>query len=67
MNADVKVLNQGTILVFEPLNQSAKDWIDLNVLVEPYMQIGSGFSADHRMGFAIADGMENDGLLLEAA
>lgn len=58
---DVQVSGGGTVYLFEPLTEAAKEWIEANVGGE--MQwLGSALAVEHRYAAALAVGMLNDGL-----
>jgi hypothetical protein len=58
--ADVEVMNEGTIFLFTPLTQEAKDWIESHV--EDPMYYGNSLVVEHRYALDLAEGMVNDGL-----
>lgn len=62
---DVLVSDQGSIVVLQPMNGDARDWIDCMVQHEPYNWLGGGLCVEHRYADAIIDGMQDDGLIVE--
>lgn len=64
MTVDVEVSGGGTVYLFTPLTQVAKDWVEEHVQVAGYQQFGPGFAVDHRYAGPLADGMEAAGLVV---
>ena len=62
---DVLVNDQGSIVVLQPMNGDARDWIDCNVSYESWNWLGGGLCVDHHCADAIIDGMQDDGLIVE--
>ena len=61
---DVSVQNEGTIFLFVPHTDVARDWIAEHVAEEaPYF--GDALVVEHRYARDLADGMQADGLTLE--
>jgi len=59
---DVRVENHGSVFVFRPDTDGAKQWIRDNVAAEGWQWIGNGLAVDHGCAFAIAERMMADGL-----
>lgn len=59
---DVQIINEGTIVLFRPLTDQARAWIEENVQTEPWQWFGGGLCVEHRYAHDLADGMERDGL-----
>jgi len=64
MASDVIVENHGTIFLFEPTSQAAKEWIAENVSDDAQYFAGK-LAVEHRYASDLADGMRRDGLTLE--
>jgi hypothetical protein len=62
---DVNVENHGSIVTFNLLNDSAKNWIKDNVKTEPWQWIGKKLTVEPRCVQNLIDGMENDGLFVK--
>ena len=62
---DIKVHNQGTIWLFTPLTQTATDWVEENLDLEPWQNMGNSFAVDHRPAANLAEGMRQAGLVVE--
>ena len=63
---DVQVVNEGTIVLFRPLTDAARTWIDENVNSEDYQWFGGGLCVEHRYANDIVEGMKADGLVTVA-
>jgi hypothetical protein len=59
---DVTVENHGSLFLFTPHTQAAKDWVSENVGLESWQWLGTGFAVEHRFALDLADGMLADGL-----
>ncbi len=63
MSADVMVQNHGTIFLFHLLTEKARQWVESNVNVEPYMWFGDcSMACEHRLAADLAVGMMDGGL-----
>jgi hypothetical protein len=61
---DVLVRNEGTVFLFNPLTPRAKEWMLQNV--HPDAQwFGTTLVVEHRFAWALAHGMQDDGLVLQ--
>jgi hypothetical protein len=61
---DVLVSNVGTLYAFCPLTLRAKDWIDEHVQDDaPWF--GHALVVEHRFAWGLAQGMKDDGLVLQ--
>ena len=57
--------NHGSVFLLRPLNQSAQSWIDKN-LPSDAQWFGNGVAVEHRYIWAILEGIQNDGLAVQA-
>jgi hypothetical protein len=62
---DVLVANEGTVFLFNPLTQQAKEWMDDNVQTEDWQYFGITLVVEHRFAWGLAQGMKDAGLVLE--
>lgn len=62
---DVLIENAGTVFTFCPLTDRAKDWISENVETESWQWIGQVLVIEHRYAWALAEGMQDAGLVLQ--
>jgi hypothetical protein len=61
---DVLVHNEGTLFLFNPLTSRAKEWIDNNVQ-DDAQWFGTTLVVEHRYAWGLAQGMTDDGLVLQ--
>ena len=61
--ADVEVIDHGTIVLFRPLTDTCRAWIDDNVQEEA-MWFGRCLAVEHRYAPLLIEGMADDGLTL---
>ncbi len=61
---DVIVCNEGTLFLFRPLTDRAKDWITANVQSDA-LWFGDALVVEHRYATSLAEGMCGDGLVLQ--
>ncbi len=61
---DILVHNEGTFLLFNPLTSRAKEWIDNNVQ-DDAQWFGTTLIVEHRYAWGLAQGMKDDGLVLQ--
>jgi len=62
--ADCRVENHGTLFLFQPLTPAASDWIEEHVQ-EDAQFFGTALVVEHRYACDLAEGMREDGLVLE--
>ena len=60
--ADVLVRNEGSIVMFTPKSQEAKNWVDDNLGLESWQWLGPAFAVEWRYAPDIVNGMTGDGL-----
>lgn len=58
---DVLIENHGTILLFRPLTDAAKDWIEESI-ADDSQWFGSALVVEHRFAGNLAQGMHDSGL-----
>ena len=61
--ADVEVIDHGTIVLFRPLTDACRAWIDDNV-EEEAMWFGGALAVEHRYAPYLIEGMVDNGLSL---
>lgn len=64
-NADVRIQNEGSIFLFHPLTEAAKQWMQEHVLSDEAQFFGKALVVEHRYAGHLAEGMANDGLVVE--
>lgn len=60
---DVKLYDYGSIILFTPLTDAAREWMDSN-LPEDAPMLGDSVAVERRYAGDIVCGMREDGLLL---
>ena len=63
---DFEIQNEGSIFLLRPLSEQANAWIDEH-LPEDRQTFGGGVVVEHRYITSIIDGIQNDGLTIQAA
>jgi hypothetical protein len=61
---DIFVENYGSIFLFRPMTQAAREWIEQNVVGERQW-FGEALAVESRYARDLAQGMANDGLRLK--
>ncbi len=61
---DVEVSNEGSVVLFTPLTEDARAWIDENVQSESWQWLGASLAVDHRFAMDLLNGMAGAGLVL---
>lgn len=59
---DVAISNEGTIVVFEPLTDAAREWIGEHVQPDSWQWLAGRLAVEHRYAFVLIEGMRGDGL-----
>lgn len=44
---DFRILDHGTVVLILPVSQAAHDWIEKNVIAEPWQWFGGALGVDH--------------------
>ena len=63
-DADVQFDNHGTIWLITPLTPEARQWVEENVVIEPWQRFGGGFAAEPRLVQNLMAGMTQAGLII---
>jgi hypothetical protein len=53
MNIDI--IDEGTVVLFVPLDAAAREWLESNVHSEPWQWFGGALAVDRRYAGALAD------------
>ena len=62
---DVRIMDNGSVVLIYPVSEAAKDWMDENVSLEGgWHRLGGGFACEPRMVEALLEGMSDAGLVL---
>jgi hypothetical protein len=60
---DVEVQNEGSLMLFRPLTDAAREWINANV-PDDAQWFGDALVVEWRYAAPLAEGMQADGLVL---
>ena len=58
---DFSVENRGSIILFWPLTDAAREWLNFNCVNEPWQWFGDALSVEPRMAPDVYDGLITDG------
>lgn len=59
---DFIIVDNGSIVSFNPKTQAAKDWVSEKLSLESWHWLGNAFLIERRFACPIIDGIQNDGL-----
>jgi hypothetical protein len=62
---DLKIYNEGSIIVLTPLTEDARNWIDENCNVESWQWMGGSLAIDYRFAEDIIYGLADAGFEVE--
>ncbi len=62
---DIQINDQGSIIMFTPVSEFAKEWVNNNCYIESWQWMGSSFCVDHRIAEQLIEGMEEHDLSIE--
>jgi len=63
--ADVRVINDGTMVGLHVMSDEAENWVSKNVASEPWQWLGRILWLDARMAAPVINGMQEEGLDLD--
>jgi len=66
MPADIFIANHGSVALFTPMTAEAHEWIDEHVQVESWQRMGASIACEPRCLEQLVEGMQSDGLVVEA-
>lgn len=66
-DADVRVDADGSLVLFTPLTDAGRAWIDEHTETEPWQWLGPALCVEHRYAADLVHGMRNDGLKVSTA
>lgn len=58
MKTNFEIVNKGTVLAFYPISDTAKQWTDENLDLEPWQWWGDCFVLDHTPARAIIEAID---------
>ena len=62
---DVNVSHSGSIFVFDLNTEAAESWVHENVHAESWQWLGGRLCVDHAFAYALVQGMQDAGLVVE--
>jgi len=65
MDADFKISVQGSIWLFEPVTETAKEFTSNELSVQGWQWMGKAFGVDARIGNNLVSSLEEEGFILE--
>jgi hypothetical protein len=65
--ADFTVENHGSVWLLTPETTDARNWVDENVALEPWQWLGRSFAVEPRLLDQLVEGIQAEGLSVEAA
>lgn len=63
---DIQIQNCGTITVVQPLTYVGQEWVDANMVTEPWQQIAGGVAIEPTYLEPILEAMADDGLEVQS-
>lgn len=63
---DFRVQSHGTIWLFEPLTDRAKDYATTVMDVQDWQWLGPAFGVDHRLALDLVTNLEEEGFVVES-
>ena len=66
MKPDFSIVNHGSTVQFQPLTQSARDWVSENLPLESRQWLDSTFVIDHRFADPIICGIADNGFSIRS-
>jgi hypothetical protein len=62
---DVKMKDEGSVVLFTPVSNDTRAWFKQNVVSEPGQWLGSSLAADPRPACDLLDGIRRRGLRIQ--
>ena len=54
---DFHISDHGTVILIRPVSEAAHQWVEENVVVEPWQWFGGALGVDHRFARDLLDGI----------
>lgn len=61
---DIKITDEGSIVMFTPMTKAGEDWIQQNVEFESWQMMGPSLCVDHLPAQGLVEGMQEACLTL---
>lgn len=62
---DFKIENHGSVFLFLPLTEAAREHVEEEVRPEGWQRMGEGFAVEHRVAFDLTDALVGEGFTVE--
>jgi len=64
--ADIRVVDEGTVVAIYALNSAAKEWMEANVQIDDWQRLGDdGFGCEPRSAESILQHAVDEGMVVE--
>lgn len=61
---DFTITNHGSVWSFQPHTEAAQEWLDEHVEAEDWQFVGPSLCVDHRLAYALAEGIAEAGFTI---
>ena len=62
--SDFQIADRGTVFLIRPLTEAARQWLDENVVSEPWQWLDGALAVDHRLARDLVDEIETAGFTI---
>jgi len=62
---DFRVTYHGTVTTITPLTDRCREWVEINVEIEPWQRFGNAIAVEPRYVEQLAEAMIEEGLVME--
>jgi hypothetical protein len=62
---DFRITYHGTVTTITPLSEPCREWLEENVVIEPWQRFGNAIAVEPRYVDHLAEAMIEDGLVME--
>ena len=62
--SDFQIADRGTVFLIRPLHEAARQWLDENVVAEPWQWLDGALVADHRLARDLITEIEAAGFVI---
>lgn len=66
ITTDFIIENTGSIILFRPMTDDARKWLDFNCVPEPWQWFGDAMACEPRCADNIIDGLRDSGFTIAA-
>jgi len=65
MEVDFRIENHGSVFLFTPLTERAKNFTDTDLDVQGWQWMGASFAVDHSLAHNLASALIDEGFVVE--